>query len=126
MSDLKGSVFSGMGVGSDYIGMEEYTQRIESVTGFKPFPGTLNLHVEPEDVADLLKKLENHRIEGFEVDDQPFSGLDVYMVEVNGVNAAFIDIDVTDYDDSVMEIVAPDYLRDKLDLEDGDEVTVTY
>lgn len=123
---IKGEVFTGMNEGADYIGMDPYQEKIESVTGFRPYPGTLNLRVNPEEAEKLREDLEPEIIESFEYRGQKYSRLEVYPVSVNGEEAAYIDIEITDYGDDVMEIVAPLNLRDRLDLEDGDEVRVDY
>jgi CTP-dependent riboflavin kinase len=121
---VKGELFTGMGDGADYIGMEPYQEKIEAVTGYRPFPGTLNLRVEPEELEELKKGREPEVIEEFKYQGQQCSQLEVYPVKVNGEKAAYIDIEITDYGGDVMEIIAPEYLRGKLDLEDGEEVEV--
>jgi riboflavin kinase len=122
---IKGEVFTGLGEGADYIGMKPYQEKIQSITGFYPYAGTLNLRVQPEKLQELKQNNEPHVIESFEYEGSDLSRVEVYTVEVEGVEAAYLDIEITDHGDDVMEIVAEDYLRDKLDLEDGDTVEVT-
>ncbi|WP_414837428.1 DUF120 domain-containing protein [Candidatus Nanosalina sp. VS9-1] len=124
--ELQGKIFTGMGVGKEYISMKPYQDKIESITGFRPFPGTLNTGVKEEKVQEVLESSEASRIEGFEFKDEEYSGIDVYPVEVEGVEAAVLRMDVTDYGPEVVEIVAEENLRDKLGLEDGDSVRIVF
>lgn len=122
---LEGRLFSGMEVAKEYLSMEEYQERIRDKTGFRPFPGTLNLNVDDKKTQKLAETTEKARIPGFRKNNTGYSGLDLYPVKIEGFNAYYIDIDVTDYEDNVVEIIAPIKLREKLGLEDGDKVEVT-
>lgn len=126
MTSFRGKVFSGMEEAGYYLSLDPYQDRIEEVAGFRPFPGTLNLRVDPSDVRKLKASLEPEVIEQVEYGNEEYSRLEVYPVEIEGVEAAFLDIEITDYGDDVMEIVARERLRDKLDLEDGDEAGIEY
>ncbi len=115
-----------MGVGQEYLALDPYQRKIEKVTGFRPFPGTLNLRADREVVSDVLDKAESSRIESFEYEGEKYSGVDVYPVEIEGVDAAVLRMDVTDYGPEVLEVVAEKNLRDDLDTEDGDTVEVDF
>lgn len=123
--ELKGEVFTGLGEGGDYIGMTPYQEKLRAITGFYPYAGTLNLRVDPGKLEELKQGSEPQIIERFEYEGRECSRVEVYSVEIEGVEAAYLDIEVTDHGDDVMEIVAEDYLRDKLGVEDGDSVKVT-
>lgn len=123
---LEGELFSGMKKAGDYLDLKPYRNKIEGKTGFRPFPGTLNLRVDEEEAERLKEHVEKRRIESFRFEGKVYSGLDIYKLEIEGLKAAFIDIDITDYDDSVMEIIAPVKLREQLDLDDGNTVKLEY
>ncbi|MFB6241753.1 MAG: DUF120 domain-containing protein [Candidatus Nanosalina sp.] len=120
-----GKLFSGMNSGEEYLSKEPYQERFQEILGFKPYPGTLNLRVDEEDVEEI-QELESERMESFEHEETEYSGMNIYRCEINGVEAAYLDLDVTDYEDSVLEIIAPIGLRDLLSLEDGDEIEVEF
>ncbi len=122
---LEGKLFTGMKAAQDYLSMKEYQEKIKDKTGFKPFPGTLNLKADKEQVKKLEKKTKKKRINSFQVKDKKYSGLTLYPVKINGLKAHYIDIDITDYGKDVIELIAPEKLREKLGLEDGDQVEVT-
>ncbi len=122
---IKGEVFTGLGEGAEYIGMKPYQEKLEDITGFYPFEGTLNLRVDEEKLEKLKDDFEPEVIERFQYRGDKYSRVEVYPVEIEGVEAAYLDIEVTDHGEDVMEIIAEDYLRDELELEDGTSVEVT-
>ena len=122
---ISGKLFSGMGAGEEYLSKEPYQKRFKEILGFKPFPGTLNLRVDESDV-EKIRELDSDRMESFEHEEKEFSGMDIYRCEIQGIEAAYLDLDITDYSDEVLELIAPVELRDLLGLEDGDEVEVEF
>lgn len=126
MKKLKGTVFSGMNEAEEYLGMKPYKNRLEEAIGFIPFPGTLNVRSNKEDIKELEEALDPKVVESFEWENDEFSGLEIYNIKIDGIKAYYLDIEITDYANEVMEIIAEHKLREKLSLEDGDEVTITY
>ena len=125
---FEGAVFSGMFQGGYYISQPGYRDQIRELLGFDPFPGTLNVRL----VGDYLgsrRVLEGWPavvLEGFRVEDRAFGGARCYRLLVDGVEGALIVADRTGYDLSVMEVIAPVDLRERLGLEDGDLVRLTF
>jgi riboflavin kinase len=96
--------------------------------GYVPYPGTLNLRLNKPSETRQKKKLRERkgvRIEAFDYKGERFSGLNCFDGEMNGVRVTLLIIEITHYDDSVMELISPAYLRGELGLRDGDRVTVT-
>ncbi|MFB6295042.1 MAG: DUF120 domain-containing protein [Candidatus Nanohaloarchaea archaeon] len=120
---LDGTVTAGMGRGADYVGMDAYQERFAVALGFTPYPGTLNLDVDAEQKHAVEEAAPHRRIDGFTVDGETYSAVDAYLVTVDGIDAALLEMEVTDHPPSVAEIVAPVNLRTELDIEDGDTVT---
>lgn len=123
---LEGEVFTGMGVGKEYLELEPYQRKIKETTGFRPFPGTLNLRADEEKVKEVLEDSESSRIESFDYRGESYSGIDVYPARIGDVEVAVLRMDVTDYGPEVVELVAEEKLRDCLDLEDGDSVVLRF
>jgi riboflavin kinase, archaea type len=125
---FEGSVFQGLGEGAYYIGLDGYRRQFAKVLGSDPFLGTLNLKLEtPAQVEQKrqLRTMSGIRIEGFERDGRTYGGARCYLAKVGGeIQAAVLVIDRTHYDDSVLEIISPAYLRERLGLKDGDRVDV--
>jgi len=122
--EIEGKVFSGMNVAEEYLKMNQYQLEIKDITGFKPFPGTLNLRSSKEEVKNGLNEVSPARISSFSFEGEEYSGIDVYPATVQGHDAAVLRMDVTDYGPEVVEIVAKHKLRETLDIQDGDKVKV--
>ena len=125
-----GRVFKGLGEGAYYIGLEGYRSQFSKVLGFDPYPGTLNLKLEGAIQAEQKKHLRGFdglRIEGFQSQGRTYGGARCYRATVGEkrVAASVLVIDRTHYDDSVLEIISPRYLRGTLGLKDGDQLDVS-
>ncbi len=125
---FEGVVFSGMSQGSYYVSQPFYREQLREKLGFDPFLGTLNLRLG-EGYLEQRRVLEGWpaiRIEGFRSEDRAFGGGRCYPLLVNDeVEGALVVADRTAYDLSVMEVIAPVNLRERLGLEDGDTVRLT-
>jgi riboflavin kinase, archaea type len=124
-----GKVFQGLGEGAYYIGLEGYKTQFAKALGFDPYPGTLNLKLESPIQIELKKQLRGFdglRIDGFESGGRTYGGARCYQATVGKgkLPAAVLVIDRTHYDDSVLEIISPHFLRGALALKDGDRLEV--
>ena len=124
---LEGKLVSGLGEGGYYISMKGYSRQFQKKLGFNPYPGTLNLKLAPSQIM-VRKELETYPpviIEGFESRRRTFGQVKCYPTTINdAVEGAVIMIDRTHYDDSVIELIAPFYLKEKLNLKEGNKVKV--
>jgi riboflavin kinase len=122
---VRGRVATGLGEGKYYIGRDGYRKAFGKLLGFDPYPGTLNVEVEPldrEKVAEV-KDLEGLMIQEFQAEGRTFGAVKCFRAELNGVEAAAI-FPLRSHHTHVIELVSPHFLREKLDLSDGTEVTV--
>ncbi|WP_440991840.1 DUF120 domain-containing protein [Haloarchaeobius baliensis] len=111
-----GRVVGGEGDAASFI--EQVSDLLEDAVGMRVFPGTLNL----VGVASLDHlETERYPLPG----DDHCDGLDISQCRVGGVRAAVIRPLVPGYPESKTELVAPVPLRSVLDIETGDELTVT-
>jgi riboflavin kinase len=122
-----GKVFQGLGEGAYYIGLPAYKAQFAKALGFDPYPGTLNLKLESAIEVEHKKELRGYdglRIEGFQKDGRTYGGARCYRARVGkkALESAVLVIDRTHYDDSVLEIISPHYLRGALGLKNGDEL----
>ena len=124
---IEGKVFSGLGEGGYYVGMKGYKHQFLRKLGFDPYPGTLNLKIAQSQIG-LKKDLETYPpiiIEGFESRRRTFGQVECYPATINDcVDGAVIIINRTHYDNSVLELIAPVNLREKLNLKEGSTVQV--
>jgi riboflavin kinase len=120
---LSGTVVSGRGEGRKYVELEWVKQQVKEKLGFDPYPGTLNLRLDEENVKRrvLLEKEAKLRLchsEGY------CTGL-LFKASLNGGTCGVVIPQVENYPENVLEVVASVNLKQKLRLRDGDLVTVT-
>jgi len=125
---LEGVVFTGLGEGAYYISKERYTKQFIEKLGFEPYPGTLNLKLTTDYDVKTRSELEAYpaiEIEGFRNEDRTFGSVKCYPVTIeNKAKGALILALRSYYDTSVIEIIAPVFLRKHLNLKDGHKVKV--
>ena len=130
---LQGRVTDGMGEGRHYISLPGYMTQFEERLGYAPYPGTLNIDLDPESVRAraALETFEPVPIDGFEDDDRTYGPAICYPATVETADgrtyerAHVIAPERTHHDEDQLEVIAPDRLRDELDLTDGDTLVVT-
>ncbi len=126
--EFAGRVFSGMGKGKYYVGHPEYQRRFKQTLGYTPYAGTLNVKLEDEAAIGKLKELrtgDGVKVDGFSLRGESFSALTCFDGELRGVRVTLLLIDVTYYNETVAELISPVYLRGKLGLKDGEQVSFT-
>jgi len=125
---LEGTVFAGLGEGAYYISLEPYRKQFIEKLGFDPYPGTLNLKLTTEYDIKTRSELEAYpaiEVEGFKNENRTFGHVKCYPVILeNEVKGALISALRSHYDASVIEIIAPVFLRRYLKLKDGHKVKV--
>ncbi len=119
---FKGTVFSGKGEGRKFIDLPWVKGQIKEKLGFVPYSGTLNIRLSEEGVKqkELLEnatKLEIYPEKGF-------CKCTLIKLATEGLDCAIIIPEVPSYPSDVLEIIAPSYLRERLVIADGDEVSV--
>lgn len=120
-----GKVFQGLGEGAYYIGLDGYRTQFANALGFDPYPGTLNVKLEGAVQIEQKRELrgfEGLRIEGFQRDGRTYGGARCYRAKLGKkeLPGAVLVIDRTHYDDSVLEIISPHFLRGAMGLKNGD------
>ncbi|WP_348612221.1 DUF120 domain-containing protein [Halobaculum rarum] len=128
---LTGTVTSGMGEGRHYIQLSGYHEQFIERLGYEPFPGTLNVSLSESAVRARagLDAVEGVPIDGWEDEDRTFGPATCYAAEVVADGETFEPVHVivperTHHDEDQLELIAPAKLREKLGLDDGDEVRV--
>jgi len=125
---LEGIVFTGLGEGAYYISRERYKKQFIEKLGFDPYPGTLNLKLTTDYDVKTLSELEAYpaiEIEGFKNENRTFGTVKCYPAIIeNKVRGALISALRSHYDTSVIEVIAPVFLRKHLKLKDGHKVKV--
>lgn len=125
---LEGVLFTGLGEGAYYVTRDKYRKQFIEKLGFDPYPGTLNLKLTSEYDTKARSELETYpgiEIEGFKDESRTFGNVKCYPVVINNkMKGAVIFALRSHYNSSVLEIIAPTYLRSQLNLKDGHKVKV--
>jgi riboflavin kinase, archaea type len=120
-----GKITSGMKEGTYYTSQEGYRVQFDGKLGFVPFPGTLNVEIDPVEKNKLrfLKQEEGILIDSFDSDNRSFGGVKCFPACINKQNTILI-FPLRGHYSQILEFISPIYLRDKLSLKDGDTVEV--
>jgi riboflavin kinase len=129
--DLQGFVTSGMGEGRHYISLPGYMDQFIEKLDYEPFAGTLNVDLTDDSIRARagMAALEPVTIEGWEDDERTYGPAYCYPASVTAGDSVYEPAHViaperTHHDEDQLEVIAPEKLRDELDLEDGDELTI--
>jgi riboflavin kinase len=125
---LEGVVFTGLGEGAYYISKEPYRKQFIEKLGFDPYPGTLNLKLTTDYDVKTRSELEAYpaiEIKGFRNENRTFGAVKCYPAIIeNKVKGALVLALRSHYDASVIEVIAPVFLRKYFKLKDGHKVKV--
>jgi len=121
---ITGTLISGLGEGAYYV--RKYRSRITDKIGFTPYLGTLNLTVDPAERATFLSSLEKLTIPEFKSKERTYGAVHCFPVLIGGRFRGAVLVPLrTTHNLDVLELIAPEFLRENLKLKDGDTVEVT-
>lgn len=128
--NLRGRVFSGLGQGAYFTGLDWVGEQCREKLGFTPFPGTLNLRADPAALAALRLAANAQGVE-ITPPTADFCPARALPLSLNGEPAAAILPQAEDFagethGSDVIEVIAPLALKEKLNLRDGDAVSLSY
>lgn len=125
---IEGILFTGLGEGAYYVTRDGYRKQFLEKLGFDPYPGTLNLKLVTDYDMKTFSELLTYpavEIEGFTDESRTFGPVRCYPAIVNNkVKGAVVSALRSHYNTSVVEIIAPSFLRGQLKLKDGNKVKV--
>ena len=128
---LRGAITGGMGEGRHYITLPGYAEQFRARLGYEPFAGTLNVDLAAESVRRRgeMAGIDAVPIDAWEGDDRTYGAASCYGVTLVAGEERYETVhaivpDRTHHDDDQLELIAPERLRDVLNLADGDAVEV--
>jgi len=116
-----GRVIPGLGKGQFFLSLEPYYKALQRLIGTPVYPGTLNLKLGRAEWACLYQNA-NYPIEPFVLEERRFSAVRALRVEIEGEFPGAIVFPEKGLRPGVAEIASDRYLRDALNLRDGDTV----
>jgi riboflavin kinase len=129
---LEGSVTGGMGEGKHYISLSGYMRQFRDRLGYEPYPGTLNVDLTTESVRARagMASLDAVPIDSWEDDERTFGAAACYAASLSAGDDRYEDAhiivpDRTHHDETQLEVIAPERLRDVLGVDDGDTIEIT-
>ena len=122
INSLTGIVFKGIGEGEHYV--KKYSAKIKAILGFTPFPGTLNLKVDIDNVKKFFVSFKGSKIESFKIGNRTYGSITLFLVTIDNIKAAIIRAERSHYDEDTLELISPVCLRDILGVKDGDKIKI--
>lgn len=115
-------MFSGKGEGTMFITLPWVTKQIKEKLGYEPFPGTLNLKLT-ENSRKNKEVLDKSR--GIEIlPALSYCRGRLFRAKLRKLDCAIVVPDILNYPKDIVEIIASENLRQKLQLIDGGKVEV--
>lgn len=125
--EISGVILSGAGKGAFFTQVDWVVRQCEENLGYPPFPGTLNVRINNEDLAGLDRFLD---ISDFELvpDDPNFCSARVKKILLNGIPSAVVipGEEVRIHEDRVLEVLSSCSLKQTLGLKDGNMVRLSW
>ncbi len=122
---FKGKVISGMGEGRYYTEQKGYVEQFKEKLGFAPYPGTLNVEIKyiERNKLRLLKSYTAITIDEFKTENRSFGSVVCFRANINGADGAIV-LPLRSHYSNILELISPHFLRETLNLKDGDEVEI--
>ncbi|MGV8144923.1 MAG: DUF120 domain-containing protein [Methanothermobacter sp.] len=120
---ILGFVISGTKKGGYFLSQKFYSEQFKEKLGFKPFPGTLNIQIQEENLEQIAKIPEEEIgiIEG----EEEFGTVKYIKASLNDtINGALVFPVKTQHPQDILEFIAKENLREKLNLKDGELVNL--
>jgi riboflavin kinase len=123
---LTGTVISGLGEGRYYMSIPHYKEQFSRCLGFEPFPGTLNIRLDPASiqVREEIEHIEWFEVPGFVADERTFGDAKALPCRIRGYECAIVEPSRTHYLTDIVEVIAGLELRKTLNLNDNDTIEV--
>ncbi len=118
--EINGKIVGGMGEGSYYMTKAGYVNQIKKMLNFVPYPGTLNIEIDNENLNKIyyLKSHSKIVLNEFRDEGRTFGKVFVHRGKIEHIDVYVIFPERSHYR-NVIEIIAEKSLRKELGLSDG-------
>ena len=122
---INGEVTTGLGKAAYFLSQEFYTTEFEKNLGFVPFPGTLNVIVS-DGYLDEINEIKDN-CQNLIKPDEGFGAVKYIQAKLNDeIKGAIVFPVKTTHEENYLEFIAENKLRDQLNLNDGDIVSLEF
>ena len=123
---IKGKIIEGLGEGGFYVSLQGYKKQFKGKLGFEPFPGTLNLKLDKNEIEKRyrLRELDPIIIEGWHDEKRSYGDLFAYKCKLDDIEGAVVLPVRTHHGLDIIELIAPFNIKQKLRKKNGDELIV--
>ena len=125
LMQIDGEVTTGLGKAAYFLSQEFYTKEFKKNLGFIPYPGTLNVIVSDKHLDEINEIKDN--CQNVIRPDEGFGAVKYIKAKLNNnVYGAIVFPAKTTHEENYLEFIAEKRLRDELNIEDGDIVTLEF
>ena len=127
---IEGTIVSGVGEGGYYMALDGYRKQFRTKLGYVPYPGTLNVKILGNPSIRNREKIEYMPyifIKGFSDLKRTYGWVKCFPAIINdnsAIQAHLLLLERTHYDKSMVEMIAPEYLKGILRLANGDGINI--
>ena len=122
---IDGEVTTGLGKAAFFLSQDFYKREFKKNLGFIPFPGTLNVIVDEEFLGPINEIKDS--CENLIKPDTEFGAVKYIEAKLNDeIEGAIVFPAKTTHDENYLEFIAEMKLRDELNIEDGDIVSLEF
>ena len=122
---LTGRITTGLGKAAAFMNVEWANQAFYDILGQLPFPGTVNVKLSSNEDMKVWSCIKSVPGQLIQPPDPNWCKSFVYKAEISGkIKAAIILPDVKNYPDDQVELIASENVRERLSLQDGDQVNI--
>lgn len=122
---ITGEVTTGLGKAAYFLSQEFYSREFKKNLGFVPFPGTLNVIVN-EEYFDEINEIKVN-CKNLIKPDEGFGAVKYIEAILNDkIKGAIVFPAKTTHEENYLEFISQNKLRDELNLNDGDIVSLEF
>ncbi len=122
---ITGEVTTGLGKAAYFLSQEFYSREFKKNLGFVPFPGTLNVIVN-EEYLDVINEIKVN-CKNLIKPDEGFGAVKYIEAILNDkIKGAIVFPAKTTHEENYLEFISQNKLRDELNLNDGDIVSLEF
>ena len=129
---LTGIIFSDLGQAASFMALDRVQVSLTQCLGFNPFPATLNVRPKAAEDLETWRRVQAEwSALSLPPIDGGFCSAKIFRARVfsrghEKLEAAVLVPEVKDYPKDKIEIVAPVRLKDHMDVDDGDSLTLEF